>query len=532
MLAWLMLLNPLSGDAADVPVIPLPNRVVVDEGRVALLPQLSIRFDPRLQEEARWLAGELGLRLGRPVIVLSEELGTATEQELRLDLREANGPAEGYLLRTGETRIDILGQDAAGAFYGAQTLLQLLGPGTDPDLPRVMIEDAPRFPWRGLHLDVGRHFFPVERIEELLDLMALHKLNTFHWHLTEDQGWRIAIRAWPKLTEVGAWRASTPPYGHRKGADGVRYGGFYTQDDVRRVVAYAAARHITVVPEIDMPGHMSAAIAAYPELGNDDIEGFRPEVQTAWGVHPYILAPKEQTFAFLDSVLEEVCELFPSKRIHIGGDEARKDQWVASKFANRVMAENGLEDPHALQGWFLKRVSGMLEKRGRDMVGWDEIAEGGLAPGAVVMAWRGWDAAVQAAQAGHDVVMAPTSHTYLDYYQAPAEGELARGVENECIGGMLPLDKVYGMEPVPEALRNSDAARHILGCQGQLWTEYLKTWDRVTVQAFPRVCALAEVAWTQPDSKDFAGFQRRLEPMLNRLEARGVRVWRPATAKK
>jgi len=376
-----------------------------------------------------------------------------------------------------------------------------------------------------MHLDVGRHIFEPKDIKKFVDQLAIHKLNTLHWHLTEDQGWRIEIKKYPKLTSVGGFRASTPPYGNRRGSDGKRYGGFYTQKQIKDIVAYAKARHITIVPEIDMPGHMAAAITAYPELGNTDVPNYKPTVATHWGVFPYILAPKEETFQWVDDVLTELCELFPSSYIHIGGDEAPKGQWKQSKFAQSVMKREGLKNEHDLQSYFIGRVEKMLTAKGRKLIGWDEIREGGLSPNATMMLWRGWNHAIASVNEGHDVVMAPGSHTYFDHYQYNPGAILSQGIEYEAIGGHRTLDSVYSFNPVPKEFQGTPKAKHILGCQAQLWSEYMKTWDKVEYRAFPRIAALAEVAWTANDRKDLADFKIRLKPMMARYKATGINAF-------
>ncbi|MDF1838613.1 MAG: beta-N-acetylhexosaminidase [Planctomycetota bacterium] len=522
-----ILLAAFSVPQTSIDVIPKPSHMEVLEGSWTPDKGLGIRYDHRLEAEARGLADWLGQRLDQEVQIVREELRIKLPQEIYLDMLEEEGVPESYTMTIDANRVHILGVGAPGAFYATQTLKQVVAPDGPVVFPHCEIEDEPRFRWRGMHLDVGRHLYPVDDVKNLLTWMAFHKLNTFHWHLTEDQGWRIEIKKYPKLTSVGAFRDSTPPYGERLGSDGERYGGYYTQDEIRSIVAFAANLHITVVPEIDMPGHMLAAIAAYPELGNTDIKDYAPKVSSKWGVHRYTLSPKEETFQWVDDVLEEVCDLFPAEYIHIGGDEAPKHQWKESAFAQSVMKREGLEDENALQSYFLARVSKMLEKRGRKLTGWDEIREGGLAKGATVMVWRGWHNAVEAANQGHDVIMAPTSHTYFDYYQADGKSELAKGPWYECIGGHLILQKVYSLDPVPKELKGTPAAQHILGTQGQLWTEYAKTWEKVEYLAFPRIAALSEVAWTQPKDKDWPDFQKRLKPMLKRYTKAGIRHFDP-----
>jgi hexosaminidase len=385
-------------------------------------------------------------------------------------------------------------------------------------VPAVLVEDSPRFRWRGMHLDVARHFMPREFVLRYIDLLALHRMNSFHWHLTEDQGWRIEIRKYPRLTEVGAWRTETlvgrmTSDPAARVYDGTRHGGSYTQEEIREVVEYARRRFINVVPEIEMPGHSQAAIAAYPELGNT---GDTLPVWTHWGVTPNILNVEESTIRFMQDVLTEVLELFPGPFIHIGGDEAPKTQWEQSPRAQARMRELGLANEEELQSWFIRRMDAFLVERGRRLVGWDEILEGGLAPNATVMSWRGTSGGLAAARAGHDVVMAPTSHTYFDYYQS-------RDRESEplAIGGFLPLDTVYAFEPIPAELEPR-FHHHILGAQGQVWTEYMKTPSHVEYMAFPRVAALAEVVWTPKERRDVADFRERLATHLRRLDALGV----------
>ncbi|HJS48279.1 MAG TPA: beta-N-acetylhexosaminidase, partial [Gemmatimonadales bacterium] len=434
---------------------------------------------------------------------------------LRLDPPGIAAEREAYRLEVGPDGVVISASDPAGLFYGVQTLRQLLPPGRPAAgpllLPAVLIEDRPRFRWRGLHLDVGRHFQPVGFVKRYIDLLAAAKLNTFHWHLTEDQGWRIEIKRYPRLTDVGAWRRETmvgknfDPYL----GDGTRHGGFYTQDEIREVVAHAAARFVTVVPEIEMPGHSLAALAAYPELACTPGPF---EVGTTWGVFDDIYCPTEETFAFLEGVLEEVLGLFPSSFIHVGGDEAPKARWEASPVAQEVIRREGLADEHQLQSWFIRRMERWLAARGRRLIGWDEILEGGLPPGATVMSWRGTAGGIEAARQGHDVVMTPTSHLYLDYYQGDPAGEPL------AIGGNLPLEKVYGFEPVPVELDSAEA-RHVLGAQGNVWTEYLKTPAAVEYMAWPRALALAEITWSPRERRAWPGFVARLPASLAWLRA-------------
>ena len=520
--------------AAPLPLIPLPVSVKPGEGSFGFSKETTIRFSPGLETEAGLLASDLSTRTGSEQKAEADTkaktpggivLGTDTSLDL---------PAGGYLLKITPDNVTVTGKDSAGVFYGTRTIIQLLPPlGTDawkdsaPELlPAVEIKDYPRFAWRGTMLDVGRHLFPAEDVKRFIDWMAFHKLNVFHWHLTEDQGWRIEIRKYPKLTEVGAWRDSSPPYGNRKSDDGKRYGGFYTQEQIKEIVAYAAARHITIVPEIEMPGHAAAAIASYPELGNNDIPNYAPKVETRWGVHPYTFAPTEEVFSFITDVFTEVCELFPSQYIHMGGDEAPKNQWEKSPRVKALMKKEGFKTGHDVQSYFVKRVEKILEAKGRRLIGWDEIREGGLSPQATVMSWRGEAGGIASAKEGHDVVMAPNSHTYFDSYQARKNQELAKGNEYEAIGGFQPIKKVYSYDPVPKALTPAEA-KHILGVQAQLWSEYFKDFKKVEYHAFPRMAALAEVAWTPLDQKDFSDFSKRLEGVMKQYDGGNLNYFKP-----
>lgn len=471
-----------------------------------------------LKKVATQFAASMGLTLAKA------PAAKAITLEVDPALKHLGG--EGYQLSSRASGIVIRAAAAGGVFYGLQSLRQLLPPqverlgvGAAPvlEVPALEIVDKPRFGWRGAMLDCARHLFSVAEIKTFLDGMALQKLNVLHWHLVDDQGWRLEIRKYPKLAQIGGWRAQSPRYGNRKKGDGTPYGGYYTQAQVREVVAYAAERFITVVPEIEMPGHAAAAIAAYPELGNTDIPGFQPQVKDAWGIHPYTYAPSEKVFRFVADVMAEVVELFSSKYIHIGADEALKDQWKQSKFAQGVMRRHKLKDEYGLQGWFVRRVEAILATHGRRLVGWDEINEGGLSSKATMMVWRDWKWAHMAIEQGNDVVMTPKTHCYLDYYQAdPATAD-----EPEAIGGLLTLERVYALEPVPPGLPDA-AARYVLGVQGNLWSEYLSSARQLQYMAFPRLCALAEVGWSPPEQKDWKDFKVRLAPLLERLSLLGV----------
>ncbi len=414
---------------------------------------------------------------------------------------------EGYVLTVGAHGIRVVARSAHGLFYGGITLWQLLDAGGDHlplQVPRVAITDHPRFAWRGLMLDSCRHMQSVEEIERLLDQMARHKLNVLHWHLTDDQGWRIEIKKYPKLTELGAWRTPATVHGTPP-----RYGGYYTQQQIRAIVAYAAARAITVVPEIEMPGHAQAAIAAYPEFG---VTGARPPVSPDWGVHTYLYNVDDKTFAFLEDVLTEVMELFPSPYIHVGGDEAAKDQWQASPQVQQRMRDLGLADEAKLQGWFSARIEKFLAEHGRKMIGWDEILEGGVPPRATVMSWRGEQGGVDAAKSGHDVIMSPSPLMYFDHFQS--------ALHDEPPGrpAVVSLQDVYAYEPVPHELEAAHA-KHVLGAQANLWTEYMDTSARLEHAAFPRAAALAEVLWSPPQRRDWRDFLARLPAQIERYRA-------------
>ncbi|MCB0770037.1 MAG: family 20 glycosylhydrolase [Flavobacteriales bacterium] len=432
-------------------------------------------------------------------------------------------PNEWYSLVVEPGRIHIAAPTVEGLYRGSRTLFQLLEQGSKTgSLPCLSITDWPRFPWRGMHLDVCRHFFPVEFVKKYIDLLARYKMNTFHWHLTEDQGWRIEIKKYPKLTEVGAWRSGSQvgPYS-RRAYDSIPYSGFYTQDEIREVVTYAAARHITVVPEIEMPGHAMAALAAYPELG---CTGGPYEVQRGWGVFEDVFcAGNDSVFTLLEVVLSEVMDLFPSPYLHIGGDECPKDQWkVCTKCQARMKARE-LKDEHELQSYFIQRIEKFVNAKGRKIIGWDEILEGGLAPNAAVMSWRGTEGGIAAAKSGHYAVMSPGSHCYFDHYQGdPANEPLA-------IGGYTTVQKVYSYEPIPAELKPEEA-KYILGAQGNVWTEYILTPEHVEYMAVPRMLALAEVLWTPKERRDETDFIARLEEEFPKLEAMKVNASRSSYA--
>ncbi|MFN0035059.1 MAG: family 20 glycosylhydrolase [Saprospiraceae bacterium] len=436
---------------------------------------------------------------------------------------------EGYALEVKTNAVLIRAKTAAGAFYAVQTLRQLFPPefgGTHSYgsvkwvAPSCLIQDAPRFGYRGMHLDVGRHFFPPVFVKKYIDMLAMHKFNTFHWHLTEDQGWRIEIKKHPELQRTAYCRKETL-LGHYNDQphrfDGKKYCGFYTQREIKDIVEYARKRFVTIVPEIEMPGHALAALSAYPELGCT--EG-PYEAATKWGIFDDVFcAGNEKTFGFLDDVMAEVCELFPGTYIHIGGDECPKKRWEACEKCKKRMKDEGLKDAHELQSYFVRRMEKTLALHNRKIIGWDEILEGGLAPTATVMSWRGTEGGIAAARAGHDAIMTPGSHCYLDYYQSdPA-------TEPTAIGGLITLEKAYSYEPIPEEL-SPEEAKHILGAQGNVWTEYMPKPEQVEYMAYPRACALAEAVWSPKGKRNWADFSKRIQRHFVRLDAANVKFAR------
>lgn len=504
--------------ATNTPLPLIPAAAQVERGSgsftVGTATVISIMpGDAEARRSAEHLADLLqrsrGLRLG----VRAET--SASPGSIRLE-RSAQAPVahtEGYSLDVDAKGMRIAARDGAGLLYGAISAWQLMTPDAQKgpvQLSSVAIADWPRFSWRGQHLDVARHFHDVATVKHVLDTMALHKLNVLHWHLTDDQGWRIEIKRYPKLTEVGAWRI--PPGGGQHGTP-QRYGGFYTQEQISEIVAYAARLHITVLPELDMPGHAQAAVAAYPE--EVGVPGVRAQVGVDWGVNPYLFNTSERSLTFITHVLDEVLTLFPSTYIHIGGDEAVKDQWEASPAVRAQMRKLGVRDAHAMQGWFNEQLADYLTRHGRRMIGWDEILEGGVPASASVMSWRGVEGAVTAAKQGHDVVLAPGDWLYLDNLQT------TRSDEPNGRLTVLPLSKVYAFDPVPAEL-STEQAKHVLGAQGALWSEYIPSRWHVDHALFPRLSAVSEVTWSLPAARSWNSFLARMPAQLQRYRALGI----------
>jgi hexosaminidase len=516
----------------QVIIIPQPVSVQVHDGNFKLTSSTIILADNDSRHEAQML--NLYLKQLYGFSLKSYQKRPSGRKTIQLVKEKSNERKDAYSIEVTGNNIKITSAGNEGLFYGVQTLLQLM-PVTKPgvqqmsfDIPKISIKDYPQFGYRGMHLDVGRHFFDVAFIKKYLDYLAFHKFNTFHWHLTEDQGWRIEIKKYPLLTSVGGYRNGTiigryPGTGN----DGIRYGGFYTQDQIREIVKYASDRFITVIPEIEMPGHASAAIAAYPQLSCFPDESTRPDpktpwagtlkgkqVQQAWGVFEDIFAPTEYTFTFLENVLDEVMELFPSKYIHIGGDEAPKDSWKRSAFAQQLIKDKDLKDEHGLQSYFIHRIEKYLNSKGRKIIGWDEILEGGLAPNATVMSWRGEEGGITAAKEKHDVIMTPASHCYFDHSQAKDDDSIT-------IGGFLPLEKVYSYQPIPSEL-SADEAKYILGAQANVWTEYMHSPSKVEYMIFPRMSALSEVLWSPKQAREWSRFSADIPAIFKRYSLWGA----------
>lgn len=504
---------------ADYQVIPLPQEVVLTQEKPFLLNKnVSITYPEGnllLKRNAEFLSGYIRQATGYTPPVKGLKDGETAKHAINLGLDADIANKEGYVLTTTSEGIQINGQTENGVFYGCQTLRKSIpaeAQGADILLPAGSIKDEPRFTYRGMHLDVCRHFFPLEFIKEYIDLLALHNMNTFHWHLTDDQGWRIEIKKYPKLTEVGSKRNCTVVGKARSGKyDNIPYGGFYTQEQAKEIVKYAQERYITVIPEVDLPGHMLAALAAYPDMG---CTGGPYKVSPDWGIFEDVLCiGNEQSMQFLEDVMAEITEIFPSKFVHIGGDEAPRTRWAkCPKCQARIKAEGLKTDKQhtaedRLQSYCMTRIEKFLNSKGRQIIGWDEILEGDVAPNATVMSWRGTSGGIKAAQMGHDVIMTPNLYCYFDYLQTADSKDEPLG-----IGGYVPVEKVYSLDPT--AALTEEQAKHILGAQANLWTEYIATTEHAEYMILPRMAALAEVQWTQPEKKDYADFTQRLPRLI------------------
>lgn len=520
----------------DYQIIPKPQKLTISKGRFLISSNTKIICTINLAQEAEYLSNMLRSALG---VNLAIDSSAGDKGNIKLKLDRTIDNTEGYTLSVTYDTLTISGKTTAGIFYGIQSLRQLLPAEievSDNDIPEltipaVEISDSPRYAYRGMHLDVGRHFFPVASVKKYLDIIAMHKMNTFHWHLTEDQGWRIEIKKYPKLTEVRGFRKGTAiglagtrnaPYTY----DDIPYGGYYTQEEIKEVVDYARVRHITVIPEIELPGHSLAALAAYPEFGNTNGPY---EVAKRWGIFTEIYAPTEKTFNFLEDIFREVMELFPSKFIHIGGDEVLKKEWEESAYAQELIKKEGLKNEDELQSYFIRRIEKFLNKNGRSIIGWDEILEGGLAPNATVMSWRGVEGGIAAAKQHHSVIMTPGTHCYFDYYQVGEEEQ-----KKEALTGSkkyTSVEKVYSYEPTPSAL-TPEERKYILGAQGNVWTEYMPTWDLVEYRVLPRMTALSEVVWSSKKNRDWEDFHKRLQHIVKRYDALGYNYAKHSIDKK
>ena len=514
-LFFILLLTNCSPDQLiqiEPTIIPKPVSQIINNGFFILDTQVSIQSEESLISVSNYFNAFLkeNYKIDLSENKSSKKIIFRTDSSIKNE--------EGYYLKVEENQILIEAKNQKGAFYAVQSLLQLLPTTSDANtfaIQSLEINDEPKFKYRGMHLDVARHFFSVDFVKKYINLMSMLKMNTFHWHLTDDQGWRIEIKKYPKLQEVAAFRNETL-VGHYNDQpqkyDGKKYGGFYTQEEIKDIVKYASERQITIIPEIEMPGHSQAAITAYPVLG---CTGKQVEVATKWGVFEEIYCPKETTFKFLEDVIDEVVALFPGKYIHIGGDEAPKIRWKECTHCQNLIKKENLKDEHGLQSYFISRMEKYINSKGKQIIGWDEILEGGLAPNATVMSWRGTNGAVEAAKQKHSVILTPGSHCYFDHYQSDNENEPL------AFGGFLPLEKVYNFNPIPEELTKEES-QYVLGAQGNLWTEYITTPEKVEYMVFPRAIALSEVVWSSPKDKNYNDFVKRLEHFNKRLDVMNV----------
>ncbi|HSU51465.1 MAG TPA: beta-N-acetylhexosaminidase [Segetibacter sp.] len=515
----LLIVASFNSFCQKVSIIPRPVSVEEGTGKFIINQKTMISAaDAEDRKAANFFNDYLFKVYGFKLPVNKAKAGKVIQIATRKPVKE--NAADRYTLKVTPTSVKINGDTYSGTFYGIQSLLQLLPVtvSSSLEIPAVSILDSPRFAYRGMHLDVGRHFFPVSFVKKYIDYIALHKMNYFHWHLTEDQGWRIEIKKYPKLTEVGSCRNGTI-IGHNPGTgnDSIRYCGYYTQDEIKDVVKYATDRHITVIPEIEMPGHAEAALTSYPFLG---CPGTGPyQVEQKWGVFKNVFcAGNDSTFNFLQDVLDEVLTLFPSKYIHIGGDECPKTNWKTCPLCQARIKTLGLKDEHELQSYFIQRIEKYLNSKGRNIIGWDEILEGGLAPNATVMSWRGEEGGIAAAKEKHKVIMTPGSYVYFDHSQVQKDDSLH-------IGGFLPLEKVYSYEPVPKEL-SEDEGKYVLGAQANVWTEYMAYPSKVEYMIFPRMSALSEVLWSPKADRNWTEFEPRLKDQFKRYD-----LWKANTAK-
>lgn len=489
----------------NINIIPQPNSGVFDEGSFNFTREISLQYN-KTNKEITEIVKFFTMKLSEFPANTFSKIKNEVPNRIEFYLQKTRGNSEYYELIVQKNVIILRANTTKGLFYGVQSILQLVNNyqrGNRVTIPCMQLQDQPNFSWRGMHLDVCRHFFSVRSIKKYIDLMAYYKMNVFHWHLTDDQGWRIEIKKYPKLTEIGSVRKETLNGHYNKSPqtfDGQPYSGFYTQQEIKEVIEYAKDRYITIVPEIEMPGHALAALAAYPEYS---CTGKPLEVATTWGVFDDIFCPTESTINFLQNILTEVIALFPGKYIHIGGDEAPKTRWKESEICQKIIKDNHLKDENELQSFFVKKMDRFLTDRGKKLVGWDEILEGGISPNATVMSWRGIEGAIEAANHGNDVVMCPTSYCYLDYYQSTDPNEPI------AIGGYLPLEKVYRFDPIPDVL-DETRKKLILGVQGNLWTEYIPDDQQLEYMMLPRLLAIAENGWTKPKMKNFEDFCGKL----------------------
>ena len=513
MLALLCMTSAFA-QTADYNVVPRPQTITLAKAGTFLLDATKLVIYPAgntdMERNAKFLA-EYIKEMTQINVATAVQDKKNKKGNISLAINPKITHEEGYTITVDKNGVTIAGATAAAVFRGIQTLrksLPIVKDETSVSLPFVAIADEPRFAYRGMHLDCARHFFPLQVVKDYIDMIALHGMNKFHWHITEDQGWRIEIKKWPRLTTVGAWRSGTVIGRNSPIDDGIRHGGFYTQDECREIVRYAADRYITVIPEIDMPGHMLGALAAYPELG---CTGGPYEVEHHWGVFADILcAGKEKTFQFVQDVLDEVIDIFPSEYIHIGGDESPRSRWKACPLCQKRIQEEGIKEGNGqskedrLQGYFTKRVEKYLTSKGKRIIGWDELLGCDVEKSATIMSWRGADPGAESAKQGHDVIMTPNAYLYFDYYQTKDTWNEPLG-----IGGFVPVEKVYEFEPVAKDL-TPEQAKHILGVQANLWGEYIAYPSHIQYMVLPRMAALAEVQWMQPENKNFDEFKERV----------------------